>query len=146
MVEWQVVHAHGMDGKAERMGIRRVQWVASPRPGGSASARPVGRFECGDTSFELEAGRDWEERQPVSEARWTTQVANTVRLVYEDVWRRTWWRSDGRLARQRLPSSDNVVRNYWLHYCEETRRKPECVKCVVHVAPTGQSVRVTVRL
>ena len=47
VVEWQVVHAHGMDGGAERMGIRRVQWVASPRPGGSASARPVGRFECG---------------------------------------------------------------------------------------------------
>ena len=157
VVERQVVHTHGMDGGVERMGIRRVQWMASPRPGGSKSARVVGRCECGTSSFELEAGREWEEvglilrvqlpvREPMSEARWTMDVADAVHLVYEGVRHKTWRRGDGGLAPRRVPSTDSLVRNWWSHYCEETQRRRECPECVVHMVPPRQAMRVTVRL
>ena len=158
VVEWQVVHVHSKDQACtKRLGMRRVRWVASSRKGDKATERPVGRFEYGGTSFEMEVGRDWESmgiillvHLQVHEAQrsisWTMDIHDAMRLVYTGAQLKQWRRADGGLAHRRLPVAEASIAHWWAHYCQTTQWQTEHTDCTVWIAPVAGALRVCVQL
>ena len=78
----------------------------------------MGRFECGDTPFEVEAGRNWEQMgifllvhlpalAATRRASGNLDVRDAVQLIYVGLQLSQCRRADGGIARQKLPEAQD---------------------------------------